>query len=61
MNMSNNNIKEKQNMAINKVNTRVILKNDELSNWLSADSITLKKGEVALAHVSADIFEMRVG
>ena len=55
------NIKERQNMAINKVNTRVILKNDELSNWLSADSIVLKKGELAFAKMQNGKYEMRIG
>ena len=48
-------------MAINKVNTRVILKNDELSNWLSADSIALKKGELAFAKMQNGKYELRIG
>ena len=48
-------------MAINKVNTRVILKNDELSNWLSADSVVLKKGELAFAKMENGKYEMRIG
>ena len=48
-------------MAINKVNTRVVLKNDELSNWLSADSIALKKGELAFAKMQNGKYEMRIG
>ena len=48
-------------MAINKVNTRVILKNDELSNWLSADSVVLKKGELAFAKMKNGKYELRIG
>ena len=48
-------------MAINKVNTRVVLKNDELSNWLSADSVVLKKGELAFAKMKNGKYEMRIG
>ena len=48
-------------MAINKVNTRVVLKNDELSNWLSAGSVVLKKGELAFAKMKNGKYEMRIG
>lgn len=48
-------------MAINKVNTRVVLKNDELSNWLSSTSIDLKKGELAFAKMENGKYELRIG
>ena len=48
-------------MAINKVNTRVVLKNDELSNWLSDGSVVLKKGELAFAKMKNGKYEMRIG
>ena len=48
-------------MAINKVNTRVILKNDELSNWLSAKSVDLKTGELAFAKMQNGKYELRIG
>lgn len=40
--------------------TRISLKNDALSNWLSS-TIVLNKGEVALARLDGDKYEMRVG
>lgn len=45
----------------NKVNTRVVLKNDELSNWLSSTSIDLKKGELAFAKMDNGKYELRIG
>lgn len=48
-------------MATNKVNTRVVLKNDELSNWLSSTSIDLKKGELAFAKMENGKYELRIG
>lgn len=40
--------------------TRISLRNDVLSNWLSS-TIVLNKGEVALARLDGDKYEMRVG
>lgn len=40
--------------------TRISLRNDVLSNWVSS-TIVLKKGEVALARLDGDKYEMRVG
>ena len=42
------------------VNTRLVLRNDELSNW-NASSRELLKGEAALAWLSGDLYEIRVG
>lgn len=40
--------------------TRISLRNDVLSNWLTSN-IALNKGEVALARLDGDKYEMRVG
>lgn len=40
--------------------TRISLRNDVLSNWTSS-TIVLNKGEVALARLDGDKYEMRVG
>ena len=42
------------------VNTRLVLRNDELSNWNSS-SRELLKGEAALAWLSGDLYEIRIG
>ena len=47
-------------MATTIVNTRLVLRNDELSNW-SNSTKQLLKGEVALAWLSGDLYEIRVG
>lgn len=36
-------------MANQKINTRIVLKNDQLSAWEADSSVKLLKGEVALA------------
>jgi hypothetical protein len=52
--------KEKTKMA-NTINTRIVLRNDELSAWEESSKVLLK-GEVALAKLSeSNEFEMRVG
>jgi len=40
--------------------TRISLRNDVLSNWTSS-TIVLNKGEVALARLDGDKYEMRIG
>jgi len=51
-------------MAVNTVNTRLILRNDDLSNWNQSSKILLR-GEAALAkHTSGDYagrYEIRIG
>lgn len=42
------------------INTRIILKNDELSNW-NESSLVLKPGEIALARREDGSYEMRIG
>lgn len=45
------------------ITTRINLRNDALSNWLTSD-VLLNKGEVALARLSGELsdrYEMRVG
>lgn len=42
------------------INTRIILKNDELSNW-NESILVLKPGEVALARREDGSYEMRIG
>ena len=42
------------------VNTRIVLRNDELSNWALSRK-QLLKGEAALAWLSGDLYEIRVG
>jgi hypothetical protein len=42
------------------INTRIILKNDELSNW-NGSTLVLKPGEVALARREDGSYEMRIG
>lgn len=44
----------------NPVNTRIILKNDELSNWNSS-SLVLHAGEMALARREDGSYELRIG
>ena len=47
-------------MANTTIKTRVLLRNDELSNW--ADStLVLGAGEIALARRTAGSYEMRIG
>ena len=45
-------------MAI--VNTRLVLRNDELSNW-NVSNRELLRGEAALAWLSDDLYEIRIG
>jgi len=47
-------------MANNPINTRIILKNDELSAW-DESSLILKQGEIALARREDGSYEMRIG
>jgi len=42
------------------INTRIVLRNDELSNWDTSDKVLLK-GEVALAQRDDGLYEVRVG
>lgn len=42
------------------INTRIILKNDELSNW-NKSGLVLKPGEIALARREDGSYEMRIG
>ena len=44
----------------NTINTRIYLKNDELSNW-EGSSLSLGKGEIALARRPDGSYEMRIG
>lgn len=43
------------------LNTRVILRNDSVENWSSANSKTLLKGEVGIAYVGDGKAEIRIG
>ena len=45
---------------INKINTRILLRNDELSNWADS-SLVLGAGEIALARRTDGSYEMRIG
>ena len=45
---------------MNTVNTRIILRNDDLSNWISANPV-LSTGEVALARREDGTYDMRIG
>lgn len=40
--------------------TRIILKNDDLSNWIESD-LVLNAGEIALARREDGSYEMRIG
>ena len=42
------------------IQTRIVLRNDELSNWESS-TITLKTGEAALARRPDGSYELRIG
>lgn len=47
-------------MANTTIKTRVLLRNDDLSNWINS-SVVLGAGEVALARREDGSYEMRVG
>jgi hypothetical protein len=56
-----NKIKKEKTKMANTINTRIVLRNDELSAWEESSKVLLK-GEVALAKLSeSNEFEMRVG
>lgn len=42
------------------ISTRIILKNDDLSNWVGS-TLKLKPGEIALARRGDGSYEMRIG
>lgn len=42
------------------ISTRIILKNDDLSNWVGS-TLELKPGEIALARREDGSYEMRIG
>ena len=44
----------------NQISTRILIRNDELSNWESS-SVKLLAGEIALARRDDGSYEMRVG
>jgi len=49
------------NMAnTSNIKTRIILRNDELSNWNTSD-LVLNQGEIALARREDGSYEMRIG
>lgn len=48
-------------MANDTLRTRILLRNDDLSNWLTSE-LVLAKGEVAIANLSGGtLAEVRVG
>lgn len=47
-------------MATN-IKTRILLRNDALSSWEAVDSVALAKGEVGIANIGANKYELRVG
>ena len=47
-------------MANTTIKTRVLLRNDELSNWIES-TLALGAGEIALARRPDGSYEMRIG
>ena len=45
----------------NKIKTRILLRNDTLANWQANNSVALGKGEIAIADLGSNKFEVRVG
>ena len=48
-------------MAINKLNTRIVLRNDSTANWLANSSQVLLKGEVGIEFLSNGKVKMKIG